>query len=81
MFPPTMWDPRLIVLVLHNNDLSQVTWEMWGMEDDPKFEASQQLRDCNYAAFKAMLSTLWKDDPILQTSFAKVSKAKKDFTT
>ena len=29
-------DPRLIVAVLHNNDLNQVTWEMRGMEGDPK---------------------------------------------
>jgi pyruvate dehydrogenase (quinone) len=28
-------DPRLIVAVLHNNDLNQVTWEMRAMEDDP----------------------------------------------
>ena len=29
-------DPRLIVLVLHNNDLNQVTWEQRAMEGDPK---------------------------------------------
>jgi pyruvate dehydrogenase (quinone) len=44
-------DPRLIVAVLHNNDLNQVTWEMRAMEDSPKFEASQSLLDVNYAGF------------------------------
>ena len=29
-------DPRLIVLVLHNNDLNQVTWEQRAMEGDPQ---------------------------------------------
>jgi pyruvate dehydrogenase (quinone) len=44
-------DSRLIVAVLHNNDLNQVTWEMRAMEDSPKFEASQALPDVDYAAF------------------------------
>ncbi len=44
-------DPRLVVMVLHNNDLNQVTWEMRAMEGDPKFEASQDLPDFNYAQF------------------------------
>lgn len=43
--------PHLVILVLHNNDLSQVTWEMRAMEGDPKLEATQNLPDCNYAAF------------------------------
>jgi pyruvate dehydrogenase (quinone) len=44
-------DPRLIVAVLHNDDLSQVTWEQRGMEDMPKFTESQDLPDVDYAAF------------------------------
>jgi pyruvate dehydrogenase (quinone) len=58
-------DPRLIVLVLHNNDLNQVTWEMRALAGDPKFEASQQLPDCDYAAFAEMigLQGLRMDDP------------------
>ena len=36
-------DPRLIVAVLHNNDLNQVTWEMRAMEGAPKFTESQRL--------------------------------------
>ncbi len=37
------------MLVLHNNDLNQVTWEMRAMAGDPKFEASQDLPDLDYA--------------------------------
>ncbi|HEX2904882.1 MAG TPA: thiamine pyrophosphate-requiring protein [Jatrophihabitans sp.] len=44
-------DPRLIVAVLHNNDLNQVTWEMRSMEGAPKFAESQTLPDVDYAAF------------------------------
>jgi pyruvate dehydrogenase (quinone) len=44
-------DPRLIVAVLHNNDLNQVTWELRAMGGAPKFEESQTLPDISYAAF------------------------------
>jgi pyruvate dehydrogenase (quinone) len=44
-------DPRLIVAVLHNNDLNQVTWEMRAMQGAPKFAESQNLPDVDYAAF------------------------------
>jgi pyruvate dehydrogenase (quinone) len=48
-------DPRLIVAVLHNNDLNQVTWEMRAMEGAPSFLPSQSLPDVDYAAFAASL--------------------------
>ncbi|MBU9764019.1 thiamine pyrophosphate-requiring protein [Mycobacterium sp. TNTM28] len=48
-------DPRLIVAVLHNNDLNQVTWEMRAMAGAPKFTESQSLPDVDYAAFAAGL--------------------------
>jgi pyruvate dehydrogenase (quinone) len=44
-------DPRLVVAVLHNNDLNQVTWELRAMGGSPKFEASQVLPDVSYADF------------------------------
>lgn len=44
-------DPRLVVVVLHNNDLNQVTWEQRAMSGSPKFAASQELPDVDYAAF------------------------------
>jgi pyruvate dehydrogenase (quinone) len=48
-------DPRLVVAVLHNNDLNQVTWEMRAMAGAPKFVESQSLPDVDYAAFAADL--------------------------
>ena len=48
-------DPRLIIAVLHNDDLNQVTWEMRAMEGAPKFSESQTLPDVDYAAFAASL--------------------------
>ncbi|RJQ49775.1 MAG: thiamine pyrophosphate-requiring protein [Desulfobacteraceae bacterium] len=41
-------DPRLIVLVLHNDDLNQVTWEQRVLSGDPKFDASQDIPDFSY---------------------------------
>lgn len=48
-------DHRLIVAILHNNDLNQVTWEMRAMSGAPKFAASQTLPDVDFAAFAAGL--------------------------
>jgi pyruvate dehydrogenase (quinone) len=48
-------DPRLIVLVLNNGDLNQVTWEQRVLAGDPKLEASQNLPDFPYASFAEML--------------------------
>ena len=48
-------DPRLVVAVLHNNDLNQVTWEMRAMEGAPKFTESQQLPDVSYEGFARSL--------------------------
>ena len=39
----TWADPRLVVLVLNNEDLNQVTWEQRVMEGDPRFDASQRI--------------------------------------
>lgn len=44
-------DPRLVVMVLNNRDLNQVTWEMRVMEGDPKYEASQDIPDFPYAEY------------------------------
>jgi len=48
-------DPRLIVLVLNNRDLNQVTWEQRAMAGDPKFEAAQGLPDFPYAAYAELI--------------------------
>jgi pyruvate dehydrogenase (quinone) len=51
-------DPRFVVLVLHNDDLNQVTWEQRAMEGDPKYEASQVLPDFPYARYAELLGFL-----------------------
>jgi pyruvate dehydrogenase (quinone) len=48
-------DPRLVIQVLHNNDLNQVTWELRVLEGDPKFEASQDIPDFDYAAYARLV--------------------------
>jgi pyruvate dehydrogenase (quinone) len=48
-------DPRLVVLVLNNRDLNQVTWEQRVMAGDPKLEASQTIPDFPYAQYAGML--------------------------
>ncbi|MDQ4105712.1 MAG: thiamine pyrophosphate-dependent enzyme, partial [Actinomycetota bacterium] len=48
-------DPRLIVLVLNNQDLNQVTWEQRVLAGDPKLEASQNLPSFPFARYAEML--------------------------
>ena len=44
-------DQRLIVMVLNNNDLNQVTWEQRVLAGDTKFEGSQNIPVFNYAKY------------------------------
>jgi pyruvate dehydrogenase (quinone) len=48
-------DPRLIILVLANHDLNQVTWEQRVMNADPKFKPSQVVPDFHFARYAEML--------------------------
>jgi pyruvate dehydrogenase (quinone) len=48
-------NPQLVVLVLHNNDLNQVTWEMRAMEGDTRYAASQDLPEMDYAGFANLI--------------------------
>jgi pyruvate dehydrogenase (quinone) len=48
-------DPRLIVMVLANHDLNQVTWEQRIMSGDPKFEPSQDVPDFHFARYAELL--------------------------
>ncbi|MER7078597.1 pyruvate dehydrogenase (quinone) [Saccharopolyspora kobensis] len=43
-------DPRVIIAVLNNGDLNQVTWELRAMSGAPQFIPSQRLPDVGYAA-------------------------------
>jgi pyruvate dehydrogenase (quinone) len=47
-------DPRLVVMVLNNSDLSMVTWEQRA-GGQPKLAASQDLPDFPYAAYAELL--------------------------
>jgi len=51
----TWADPRLVILVLNNEDLNQVTWEQRAMEGDPKFKASQEIPYVPYHAWADMI--------------------------
>jgi len=48
-------DPRLIVLVLNNRDLNQVTWEQRAMEGDPQNPSTQLIPDVRYADYAKLI--------------------------
>jgi pyruvate dehydrogenase (quinone) len=48
-------DQRLVICVLHNDDLNQVTWEQRVMSGDARLEASQELPDFDYAGYARLL--------------------------
>jgi pyruvate dehydrogenase (quinone) len=48
-------DQRLVVCVLNNRDLNQVTWEQRVMAGDPKLNVSQVLPNFDYAGYAQML--------------------------
>ena len=51
----TWSDPRLVVLVLNNEDLNQVTREQRAMEGDPRFAASQSVPALSYADWAKLI--------------------------
>ncbi|WP_197379844.1 thiamine pyrophosphate-requiring protein [Mycolicibacterium mengxianglii] len=48
-------DPRFVILVLHNGDLAEVSWEQREMEGNPRFPASQRVPSFPYADYAEML--------------------------
>ena len=46
---------QLVVLVLNNRDLNQVTWEQRVLTGDPKLEVSQVIPDLQYARYAELL--------------------------
>lgn len=48
-------DPRFVLLVLHNRELAEVTWEQRETEGDPRFDDSQALPAFPYAAYAELL--------------------------
>lgn len=52
---PSWQDPRFVVLVLHNADLTEVSWEQREMEGNPRFAASQDVPRFPYADYAELL--------------------------
>jgi pyruvate dehydrogenase (quinone) len=48
-------DPRLVILVLNNRDLNQVTWEQRVLAGDPKFAGSQEIPYVDFARFAELI--------------------------
>jgi pyruvate dehydrogenase (quinone) len=51
----TWADPRFAILVLHNGDLSEVSWEQREMEGDPRYPVSQEVPAFPYAGYAELL--------------------------
>ena len=50
------WDnPQLIIMVLHNDDLTQVSWEMRTEDANPVWETSQDVESVDYAGWAELL--------------------------
>jgi pyruvate dehydrogenase (quinone) len=47
-------DPTFVVVILHNDDLTQVSWEMREV-GDPRYDTSQLLEDVDYAGYANLL--------------------------
>jgi pyruvate dehydrogenase (quinone) len=58
-------NPRLVILVLNNRDLNQVTWEQRVLAGDPEFKGSQSIPDIAYAKYAELLGLkgIKVDDP------------------
>jgi pyruvate dehydrogenase (quinone) len=58
-------NPTLVVLVLNNRDLNQVTWEQRAMQGDPKYPGTQDIPDFPYARYAELigLKGFRVDDP------------------
>jgi pyruvate dehydrogenase (quinone) len=52
---PSWSNKQLVVCVLNNRDLNQVTWEQRVLAGDPKLEASQVIPDFPYARFAELV--------------------------
>lgn len=51
----TWSDPRLVIAVLNNGDLNQVTWELRAMASSPKVEETQDVPAFSYAGYAESL--------------------------
>ncbi|MGD7001696.1 thiamine pyrophosphate-requiring protein [Corynebacterium halotolerans] len=51
----TWENPRLILVVLNNRDLAEVSWEQRESESEPRFDASQTVPGFDFAAYAGQL--------------------------
>jgi pyruvate dehydrogenase (quinone) len=51
-------DPHLVIMVLNNGDLNQVTWEQRAMEGEPKYSPSQDVPRFAYAEYARLLGLI-----------------------
>jgi pyruvate dehydrogenase (quinone) len=58
-------DPRLIIMVLANRDLNQVTWEQRALAGDPKFEVSQNVPQFGFARYAELVGLLGVETSML----------------
>jgi pyruvate dehydrogenase (quinone) len=58
-------DPRLVVCVLNNQDLNQVTWEQRALQGDPRYAGTQSIPDFPYAKYAELIGLrgVHVDDP------------------
>lgn len=50
------WENKqFIIMVLHNNDLTQVSWEMRTEDGNPRWKGSQDVETMDYAAYAEVL--------------------------
>jgi len=51
-----LWpNKQLVVMVLHNNDLTQVSWEMRTQDANPRWTGSQNVENIDYAVYARTL--------------------------
>ena len=48
-------DPQLIIAVMHNDDLTQVSWEMRTEDGNPVWNTSQEVQSVDYAGWAQLL--------------------------
>ncbi len=48
-------NPQLVIMILNNHDLNQVTWEQRVLAGDPEFETSQNVPEFNFASYAESL--------------------------
>ncbi|MDN5760765.1 MAG: thiamine pyrophosphate-requiring protein [Microlunatus sp.] len=48
-------NPQLVIVIMHNDDLTQVSWEMRTEDGNPVWDTSQEVETVDYAAWAQLL--------------------------